>query len=1381
MKVTDIPHVVDQDHEKLECGSSLAETEHDVLNHRIMNLHIEDKDPSPPSSSTTSSISDQIDRLRDLICRDIVGDEFNITQTPFLVSPFENPHHKNITKNTTSNDNNKLKVPLIYCDHTASSRPLKSIERYIEKKVLQMYGNTHTNTSFVGSQSTAFVSEARQIIAESTNARITGKASSDVVLFTQGSGATSAVQLLIETLVLPNMNESDIENEKPVVFVGPYEHHSNLVPWRESGCQIVNIPEKCGNVDLNYLEEQLIHFTSSSEQQHERLLMGTFSAASNVTGKTSDTIAIAKLLHKYKALAFFDYATGAPYLNIDMNPTSTESSSSAHKDAIFISPHKMMGGINTCGILIMKKQLVNQIVPPKRSGGGTVFYVTNTHHRFLSNRIERYEGGTPNIVGIVRAGLTFLYKRKIHQEYERIVSQQKQHQAAAKRGHLLVIQENNENNEKEKIPNKLIDYEFNTYNQIVNYLQREAPNLILLGGSTSPSEESQPSSSNHLPIFSFLIKCGSRFLHYNYVCALLNDLFGIQTRGGCQCAGPYSQRLLGLTEHLVASSCEEIPNEFNQKIEYALLSHKEKAELLRPGYTRLSLPFKGLRSMEVQYVLKALVFISQSGWIFMPQYRCNHRTGEWRHHHRKGKPLGDERRWLSHYDPFLKQEVKENESSFTSLTSLQELLDSTFKSAELLLEKARRDKMNIAQSLKANNPDNILGQQGGEDLDNLASLRWYVYPKECAEWLKEDNKEDKDEGMILGPIQPNKIPPIIMKQQHDELQSNNHNNNNDTSYHHQSSSIEEKKEEEAQKIIYYFRDGEYHSGEAPLCEIEDGYNDGELSDACEILDNGAQGDWVSLKDFLENKNKASSHTTTTTNNNTKTSSSQVQQEKMRNAMTVSGTQRKKPARDSSTWGQQPQQPQQQQQKSITKNDMNVTNSASATVVSVSTNSSVNNKKKSFETEQPVSVKATQNTSKEIKQKEQSNNTTNNKKIKKKKKGWDRPPPKMMRLIIQAVIQFNMIENGDRLLLGLSGGKDSLSLLQCLLELKRKLPIQFDIEVCTIDPMTPSFDPSPLIPYVENTLKLKYHYIRDDIVERARSSGKEDGVVSSLCAFCARMKRGNLYTVARRNNCNKLVLAQHLDDCAESLLMSMMHNGFLRSMKAHYKINAGDLSVIRPMVYCREALMTEYAKFVGLPIINENCPACFEEPKERDRVKKLLAREETLHPTLFDNLRRAMIPLLHEDSTSIMRAYTEETVAKSRKIPGQRPIDRFIPQLAQTMAQKMKEEKSTTMSNNSEEEEEETKKKSSSDLIVEKTRSNMLLSEANENELLAELARRKASNYRLYGANKRLGQNEDELFEDSASKKTENGEGMMCSIQGNSRDGAPCIPCYELME
>lgn len=367
----------------------------------------------------------------------------------------------------------------------------------------------------------------------------------------------------------------------------------------------------------------------------------------------------------------------------------------------------------------------------------------------------------------------------------------------------------------------------------------------------------------------------------------------------------------------------------------------------------------------------------------------------------------------------------------------------------------------------------------------------------------------------------------------------------------------------------------------------------------------------------------------------------------------------------------------------------------------------------------------------------------------------KPPPKMMRLITQAIVQWDMINEGDKLLLGLSGGKDSLSLLHALLEVRRKHPVKFELEVCTIDPMTPSFDPSSLIPYVES-FGLKYHYIRDDIVSRASSSGKDGKMVrvsvylivstspahvsltyglpkvSSLCAFCARMKRGNLYSCARKNNCNKLVLAQHLDDCAESFMMSVMHNGFLRTMKANYQINSGDLSVIRPMVYCRESLMTEFAKSVNLPIINENCPACFEEPKERARIKKMLSREENLYPNFYDNIRRSLLPLMHDDATSILRCYTDEVVSKSRKNNNQ-----------EVMCSADQENLKRTTSE--------------------------VLGEVTEEDLVKELARRKADRFRLSGSMKRVDDGDESGIPDPT--------GQMCSLNG----GNGTIPCVELME
>ena len=151
----------------------------------------------------------------------------------------------------------------------------------------------------------------------------------------------------------------------------------------------------------------------------------------------------------------------------------------------------------------------------------------------------------------------------------------------------------------------------------------------------------------------------------------------------------------------------------------------------------------------------------------------------------------------------------------------------------------------------------------------------------------------------------------------------------------------------------------------------------------------------------------------------------------------------------------------------------------------------------------------------------------------------------------------------------------------------------------------------------------------------------------MCAFCSRFKRGLLYSCCRIYKYNKLVLAQHLDDLAESFMMSALHNGQIRTMKANYKIEAGDVSVIRPLVYIRETATRDFSQQSKLPIINENCPACFEQPKERDRVKKLLKQEESMVPGLFYNLRKAFLPLLHDDTYVAMTNVVQQIEARNK--------------------------------------------------------------------------------------------------------------------------------------
>lgn len=235
-----------------------------------------------------------------------------------------------------------------------------------------------------------------------------------------------------------------------------------------------------------------------------------------------------------------------------------------------------------------------------------------------------------------------------------------------------------------------------------------------------------------------------------------------------------------------------------------------------------------------------------------------------------------------------------------------------------------------------------------------------------------------------------------------------------------------------------------------------------------------------------------------------------------------------------------------------------------------------------------------------------------------------PPKSLLRQVGKAIGEYRLIREGDRILLGLSGGKDSLALLHILNHFQRHAPIRFEFAAVTIDPQSDGFDPTPLIPYME-TLGVPYHYVREPIVRLAETHMDND----SYCAFCSRMKRGLMYRTAREQGYNVLALAQHLDDLAESFLMSAFHGGKLKTMKAHYRIDAGDLRVIRPLVMVRERQTADFAKAAGLPVIVENCPMCFETPTQRQHMKELLAAEEQQHSNLFKSLLTAMQPLVRD--------------------------------------------------------------------------------------------------------------------------------------------------------
>ena len=234
----------------------------------------------------------------------------------------------------------------------------------------------------------------------------------------------------------------------------------------------------------------------------------------------------------------------------------------------------------------------------------------------------------------------------------------------------------------------------------------------------------------------------------------------------------------------------------------------------------------------------------------------------------------------------------------------------------------------------------------------------------------------------------------------------------------------------------------------------------------------------------------------------------------------------------------------------------------------------------------------------------------------------KPPRSLVSAAGRAIGDFSMIRAGDRILLGLSGGKDSLSLLHVLIALQKKAPVRFELAAITVDPQSPDFDPSPLKGYMAE-LGVPYFYESQAIVAQAEKAMVGD----SFCAFCSRMRRGILYRVARENGYNVLALAQHLDDVAETFLMSTFFGGKLRTMQAHYLNDKGDIRVIRPFTYARERQTAAFAQDAELPVIPENCPACFGMPTERMHMKTLLAGLEKDNPKVFSSILTALKPLL----------------------------------------------------------------------------------------------------------------------------------------------------------
>ncbi|KAK9291869.1 hypothetical protein L1049_019819 [Liquidambar formosana] len=481
---------------------------------------------------------------------------------------------------------------LTYADHTASGRCLHFIEKYIVNNVLPYYGNTHTSDSYVGQQTTKMVHEARAYIKKQL-----GGGQDDAILFC-GSGSTAAIKRLQEVMgiAVPStmrqrLFKSLAIEERWVVFVGPYEHHSNLLSWRQSLAEVVEI----GLDDEGLLDMEALRLQLESYQYANRPMLGSFSACSNVTGIYSNTRALTTLLHQYGAFACFDFAASGPYVEIDMRSGAVDG-----YDAVYLSPHKFLGGPGSPGILVISKALYRlSSCPPSTCGGGTVDFVNGFSEEdtlYADEIEERENAGTPPIIQKTRAALAFWVKEYVG------------FQVIEKLEHNYI-----ERALKRLLPNENIEILGNTR------AKRQAILSFLVYSTTNSAstdvnnERNMDAREGRLYMWRETGNQRDRPLHGPFVAKLLNDLFGIQARGGCACAGPYGHSLLDVNE--------------TQSLAFKSAIQKGYAGV-KPGWTRISFPYY-TSDEDLEFILAAIEFIAIYGQRFLPLYHFNWKSGNW--------------------------------------------------------------------------------------------------------------------------------------------------------------------------------------------------------------------------------------------------------------------------------------------------------------------------------------------------------------------------------------------------------------------------------------------------------------------------------------------------------------------------------------------------------------------------------------------------------------------------------------------------------------------------------------------------------------------------------------------------------------------------------
>jgi selenocysteine lyase/cysteine desulfurase len=479
---------------------------------------------------------------------------------------------------------------MVYADYTASGRCLLFVENYLQS-LQRTYANTHTEDDTTGRNMTQLLHEAEASIKAAVNAGPDGR------IIAVGTGATGAINKLqqivgvycppatrlriaeaLERFVGPERRaafDAHLRAHQPVVFVGPFEHHSNEISWREGFATVVEVRLAAdGGIDLGHLETLL-----RDPQYQGRVRIGSFSAASNVTGMRTPVHEIAKLLHRHGAMACFDYAASAPYVTIDMNPPAG-TDGDASLDAVFISPHKYLGGPGSSGVLVFNKRIYPERLAPTVAAGGTVDYVSERDQDYIADIEEREKAGTPGTLQVLKAALALRVK--------------------------------------EWVTDAAIEARERTLLQRAMARWSAAPGIEILGN---------PDPARRIAIVSFNIRAArdvqtagnargaGRYLHPKLVTALLNDLFGIQSRAGCSCAGPYGHRLL------------DIDQAHSERYRHCVSAGYAG---IKPGWCRVGFHY-AMDDVEADYIVDAVEFVGTHGHRFVPLYRFDLVTGAWSH------------------------------------------------------------------------------------------------------------------------------------------------------------------------------------------------------------------------------------------------------------------------------------------------------------------------------------------------------------------------------------------------------------------------------------------------------------------------------------------------------------------------------------------------------------------------------------------------------------------------------------------------------------------------------------------------------------------------------------------------------------------------------